>query len=128
MKQKLAFLKEKVKLLKREVTVIYYALLDKRTPILAKISAVVTVGYMLSPIDLIPDFIPFLGLLDDLILVPIFIKISISLIPESILEEIRLSVNSEEKLQKKWYFAVPIVLIYLLILVWLYFKFFGNSK
>lgn len=128
MKKYIATLKEKAKLLKREVVVIYYALLDKRTPFLAKIIATITVGYMLSPIDLIPDFIPALGILDDLLLVPLLIKISVSLIPKSILEDIRLKVNAGEKLHKKWYFAVPVILIYFLILVWLYFKFYSNLQ
>lgn len=128
MKKYIATLKEKASLLKKEVMVIYYALLNNRTPFLAKIFAAITVGYLLSPIDLIPDFIPVLGLLDDLLLVPLLIKISVSLIPKSILEEIRLKVNANEKLHKKWYFAVPVICIYFLVLMWLYLKFYSNFQ
>lgn len=67
-------IKAKVRLLKRETVVLVQALSDKRTPFLAKFFAAVTVAYLLSPIDLIPDFIPVLGLLDDLVLVPILYK------------------------------------------------------
>ena len=99
--------------------VIYYALLDRKTPVLAKVLAAVTVGYMLSPIDLIPDFIPVLGLIDDLVLVPLMIKATLSLIPKSFVEGICAKISGE-KLQKKWYFAVPIVLIYLMLVFWLW--------
>lgn len=63
-------LKENVKKLKQETVPIYQALFDPRTPLSAKIVAGLTIAYLLSPIDLIPDFIPVLGLLDDLIIVP----------------------------------------------------------
>lgn len=76
-------IKSKVKELKKETFVLAYAVADKRTPVLAKIFAAMTVAYLLSPIDLIPDFIPVLGLLDDIVLVPVLIKTTVSLIPES---------------------------------------------
>ncbi|HSM62649.1 MAG TPA: YkvA family protein, partial [Gillisia sp.] len=63
-------LKEKVKHLKSEIQVLSIAYSDKRTPWTAKLLIGLTVGYLLSPIDLVPDFIPVLGILDDLILVP----------------------------------------------------------
>lgn len=116
-------LKEQVKILKRESIVIYFALLDEKTPFFAKIFAAITVAYLLSPIDLIPDFIPIFGLLDDLILIPILVKITISFIPINLLNEIREKCINE-KLQKKWYFAIPILFIYILILILLYLKLF----
>lgn len=81
-----------------------------------------TVAYLLSPIDLIPDFIPVLGLLDDILLVPVLIKITVSLIPESLLDELRTRVDSDKKLQKKWYYALPVIMIYLLLIFLLYKK------
>ena len=127
-KFKLQWLQEKVKILKRETLTIYAALLDKRTPVIAKIFAGITVAYLLSPIDLIPDFIPVLGLLDDLILVPVLIKITISLIPDALYEEIKSKINFDETLQKKWYLAIPVVLIYVVLLIFLYLKFFKNES
>lgn len=62
---------------------------DKRTPIAAKMLIGITIGYLLSPIDLIPDFIPVIGLLDDLIIVPALIALSNKLIPEVVLKVAR---------------------------------------
>lgn len=118
---------DKVKQLKRETLTVYACLKDKRTPLIAKIFAGITVAYLLSPIDLIPDFIPILGLLDDLILVPFLIKITISLIPDALYQEIKSKVNTEEVLQKKWYLAIPVLLIYIAFAFFLYFKFFKHE-
>ena len=81
--------KEKVKKLKQEIVPIYYALFDERTPLSAKIIAWLTVGYLLSPIDLIPDFIPVVGYLDDLLIVPLGIWIALKLIPAAVMAESR---------------------------------------
>lgn len=116
-------LKGIVKKLKQEIVPLYYALFDERTPILAKIFAGITVGYLLSPIDLIPDFIPILGLLDDLIIVPLLIKFTLTLIPKNIIDDIKSKIDTKQKLDSKWYFAIPIILIYLLLLIWGYFRF-----
>ena len=61
-------LKSSAKKLKLDIPAVYIALKKKETPIIAKVFALITVGYALSPIDLIPDFIPIIGFLDDLIL------------------------------------------------------------
>lgn len=113
-------IKSKVKEMKKGTFVLAQAVADKRTPVLAKIFAAITVAYLLSPIDLIPDFIPVLGLLDDIVLVPVLIKTTVSLIPESLLDELRARIDSDEKLQKKWYYALPVIAIYLLLLFLLY--------
>ena len=105
-------LKENVKKLKQETVPIYHALFDPRTPLSAKIVAGLTIAYLLSPIDLIPDFIPVLGLLDDLIIVPLLIKTTLSLIPEYVIADIKTKINSNQKLPTKWYYALPIVLLY----------------
>ena len=69
-------LKERAKKLKTDIPAIFLALKDHETPLLAKIFAGITVIYALSPIDLVPDFIPVLGYLDDLILLPMFAAIA----------------------------------------------------
>lgn len=115
-------IKFKIKVLKRETAVVFLALKDRRTPLSAKICAAATVGYLLSPIDLIPDFIPVLGMLDDLVLVPLLISLTLKLIPKSLVLHIRATVDADLQLQKKWYFALPIVFLYLVLLLWLYFK------
>jgi uncharacterized membrane protein YkvA (DUF1232 family) len=80
--------------LKRETLALYFAMKDPRTPRLAKVCGCIVVGYALSPIDLIPDFIPIIGFLDDLVLVPLGIAICIRLIPREVLAEARLRASS----------------------------------
>jgi len=79
-------------------------------------------GYLLSPIDLIPDFIPVLGLLDDLIIVPLLITLSIKLIPKNILEEARQKAKSDPRILKKtnWIVAFVIILLWLMILYFVF--------
>lgn len=105
-------LKEKIKKLKQETVPIYYALFDRRTPLSAKLLAALTVTYLLSPIDLIPDFIPVLGLLDDLIIVPLLITATLKLIPQYVLDDIKSKIDSKERLPTKWYYALPVVVLY----------------
>jgi uncharacterized membrane protein YkvA (DUF1232 family) len=75
--------------LKRDVGALWLAARDKRTPKLAKFVALATAAYALSPIDLIPDFVPVLGLLDDLILVPAGLWLALRLIPPDLMAEFR---------------------------------------
>jgi uncharacterized membrane protein YkvA (DUF1232 family) len=112
-------LKEKAKQLKKDVPSIFLALRKRETPWFAKILAILTIGYALSPIDLIPDFIPVLGYLDDVILLPLMVASTIKLIPNEIMEQCRIESEQiwKEGKPKKWYYAVPIVLIWLIIIV-----------
>ena len=77
--------------IKRDVHALYLAARDPRTPWCAKAVAIVVAAYALSPIDLIPDFIPVIGYLDDLILVPLGILIAVRLIPPEIMQQHRLA-------------------------------------
>lgn len=112
-------LKEISHRLKRDIPAIYIALKCKDTPLLAKILAAVTVAYALSPVDLIPDFIPILGYLDDLILLPLFAALTIKCIPKSLLEQCRHQADGlwENGKPKRWYYAVPIVLVWVVVLI-----------
>ena len=116
-------LKERARKLKQDVPAVFLALKGRDTPLLAKILAGVTVAYALSPIDLIPDFVPVLGYLDDVLLLPALIALTVKLIPNKVWG--RCQAESEnmwkDSKPKKWYFAIPIVLIWLLI-VWLIIK------
>lgn len=73
--------------LKQELFVLYLSYKDRRTPWYAKAIAICVVAYAFSPIDLIPDFIPVLGYLDDLIVVPFGISLALKLIPPIVIEE-----------------------------------------
>ena len=114
-------LRERAEQLKKDVPAVFLALKDKDTPLIAKIFAGMTVVYALSPIDLIPDFVPVLGYLDDVILLPLLITLTIRLIPADKLEDCRLRTEGmwSDGKPKKWYYAIPIVAIWLLIVLFL---------
>lgn len=82
-------LKERARKLKKDIPAIFLALKDKETPAAAKIAAGITIAYALSPIDLVPDFIPVLGYLDDVIVLPLLVAVAIKLIPKDVLERNR---------------------------------------
>lgn len=116
-------LKERAKRLKQDIPAVFLSLKDRDTPLIAKVLACITVGYALSPIDFIPDFIPVLGYLDDVILLPALIALTVRLIPKEVWERNRNLCKTiwKDGKPKKWYFAIPILLIWLLIL-WLIVK------
>lgn len=120
----LSKLKQKARQLKSEAQVLMIAYQDKRTPLKAKILIGITVGYLLSPIDLIPDFIPVLGLLDDLIIVPLLITLSIKLIPATVLNDAREKVKNNPQRYKKtnWFFATVIIIIWIALAYMLYIQ------
>lgn len=97
---------------------------DKCTPLKAKLLIASTVSYALSPIDLIPYFIPVLGYLDDLIIVPLLITLSIKMILPEVMQESKLRGQSEMITNKKidiWS-AVAIILIWIMLIVWVVLK------
>ena len=79
----------RARMLKQEVYALYLAYRDPRVPWYARLLAACVVGYALSPIDLIPDFIPILGYLDDLVLVPLGLALALRLIPPPVLADCR---------------------------------------
>jgi len=85
----LSNLKRRARHLKAEIFALYLAARDPRTPWYAKLLVAGIVAYAFSPIDLIPDFVPVLGYLDDLILIPMGIALAIKLVPHSVLAESR---------------------------------------
>lgn len=87
--QLLEHLKAWAKAVKRDVIALWIAARDRRTPCLAKLLAALVAGYALSPIDLIPDFIPVLGYLDDVVILPLGIVAAVSLIPAALMAEFR---------------------------------------
>lgn len=110
-------LKERAKKLKNDIPAVYFALRDRETPVFAKIFAGLTVAYALSPVDLIPDFIPVLGYLDDVILLPLLIAATVKLIPSDVWERSRATAEQLncKGLMKKWYYALPVIVIWLVI-------------
>lgn len=112
-------LKERAKKLKTLLPAVFLALKDKKTSVLAKILAGITIAYALSPIDFIPDFIPVLGYLDDVILLPLLLTLTIKAIPKDSMERFRaLSEDMwKDGKPKKWFYSVPILLIWLVVIV-----------
>ena len=109
-------LKERASELKRDIPALFLALKDGETPAVAKILAGITVAYALSPVDLIPDFVPVLGYLDDVILLPGLIALTVKLIPPRVMESCRDQAEGmwQDGKPKKWYFALPIALVWML--------------
>lgn len=111
-------IKEKTKQIKNNISVVYIALINKRTPFYAKVVAAITVGYALSPIDIVPDFIPILGYLDDILILPFLIVLSMKLIPKDIMEESKEKAKDiwKDGKPKKWYYSIPIIILWLVII------------
>lgn len=111
-------LKERAEQLKTDIPAVFLALKDKRTPWYAKALAALTVAYALSPVDLIPDFIPVLGYLDDLILLPLLVALTVKGIPKDTFAQYREQAKGlwADGKPKKWYYALPILLVWCLIL------------
>jgi uncharacterized membrane protein YkvA (DUF1232 family) len=114
----------RLRALKRETLVLYFAVRDPRTPLAAKILAGAVVAYALSPIDLIPDFIPVLGYLDDLILVPLGIALCLRMIPEPVIVESRLKAAALAAKPRSYAAAAVVILIWVAVAAllgwWLY--------
>jgi uncharacterized membrane protein YkvA (DUF1232 family) len=111
-------LKERAKQIKTEIPAVFIAIKDKRTPWYAKALGGLAVVYALSPIDLIPDFIPIFGMLDDLIILPILIAWTIRLIPKEVVMEARQTAATmwASGTPKKWVYAIPFLVIWLFVL------------
>lgn len=101
-------------MLKKEMIILYYGLRDKRTTMIAKLPAIVAVIYLLSPIDLIPDFIPFFGYLDDIVIVPLLLNLAVRLLPRPVREESMLKASGIRKKLNLLMFMGIIFLIALL--------------
>lgn len=105
--------------IKNQIPAVYLALKKKETPWYAKVLAGITIAYALSPIDLVPDFIPVLGYLDDAVLLPLLIVVTRKAIPEKIMEACEREAETiwQSGKPKRWYYAMPVIIIWLLILI-----------
>ena len=112
------FFIEWVRSLKSNITALYFASRDSKVPVLAKVVIGVAVAYALSPIDLIPDFIPVLGYLDDIILLPLGIWFAIRLIPGDVwLECQKMALQKKNVLPESRRAAVVIVIFWIVMIV-----------
>jgi uncharacterized membrane protein YkvA (DUF1232 family) len=121
----IAFWKQKARALERQVAALYYAYRDPRTPWYARAFAALVVAYAFSPIDLIPDFIPVLGYLDDLVLVPLGVWLALKMVPPPVMADCRVRAEAglgQGKFQFKFMAAIIIalwVLVLALVVLWI---------
>ena len=110
-------IKQRAEGLKTDVLAVWFAYRDSRTPWYAKVWLALVAGYAFSPIDLIPDFIPVIGYLDDFILLPLGIFIATKLVPKDVMDDSRIKANDwlEQRRQNPKSLKVTI----LIILVWI---------
>jgi uncharacterized membrane protein YkvA (DUF1232 family) len=117
---RLARWKARARELKQEVHALALACKDPRVPWYAKVLAVCIVAYALSPIDLIPDFIPVLGYLDDLILVPLGIYFLVKMIPDGVMIDCRARAKELSEQRRPNYFAAAVIIaIWMILALWL---------
>lgn len=111
-------LRQRARELKSEVFALYFAYRDPRVVWYAKLFIIIVVGYAFSPIDLVPDFIPVLGYLDDLVLIPLGVTLAIKMIPAPVLEEARAKARSFQTKPKNWLAGALIIVIWVLVFGW----------
>lgn len=104
--------------IKRDVVALWIAARDHRTPVLAKIVAGFVAAYALSPINLIPDFIPVLGYLDDVIIVPLGILLAVRLVPGNLMAEYRAASEARQGRPTSRSGLVAIIVIWILLAAW----------
>lgn len=123
-------LKEWARTIKRDIHALYLAGRDPRVPWYAKALAIAVAGYALSPIDLIPDFIPVLGYVDDLIIVPLGILLVVKLIPPDVMSEHRELAAAAQDRPVSRAAAATIIIVWtatVFLFVWLLYRFWVGS-
>ena len=111
--------RDRARILKRDTLALYLAARDPRTPWYAKLVAAAVVAYALSPLDLIPDFIPVLGYLDDLIIVPLGIAVVLRLVPAEVLADCRARAEVRTHGPVSRVGAIIVVSMWLVVVIWL---------
>jgi uncharacterized membrane protein YkvA (DUF1232 family) len=110
--------------LKRQIFILYFAYRDERVPWYVKVFTACIVAYAFSPIDLIPDFIPILGYLDDIIILPLGIMFALRMIPKDVISDCEVRANERMKngKPKNWIVGSLILLIWSAVILWIIFK------
>ena len=99
--------------IKRDVVAVYYAARNPATPRMVRLLALAVAAYALSPIDLIPDFIPVIGYLDDLLIVPLGLLIVIRLLPETVLAAARVKADAAISRPRSYFAAAAFVVVWI---------------
>jgi uncharacterized membrane protein YkvA (DUF1232 family) len=117
--------------LKQQSLIVYYAARDPRTPWPVRMLALAVAAYALSPIDLIPDFIPVLGYLDDLILIPLGVALVVRWVPEAVMVDARAKAHATAQKPTSRGMAVVIVVVWIVMaaaLGWWAWRTFGGAR
>jgi uncharacterized membrane protein YkvA (DUF1232 family) len=125
----LARLKNQARLLKRDIITLWFAYRHPQMPLAAKVAAIMIVAYAFSPIDLIPDFIPVLGFLDEVILLPIFIWLTLRLVPEAVVVESRIAAQAwmdAHRPKPRNYIAAAIIIALWTAAAWLLWRWLAD--
>jgi uncharacterized membrane protein YkvA (DUF1232 family) len=112
-------IRDKISKIKIYLPALYLALKHKKTPWFAKVIAAIALIYAISPIDIVPDFIPVVGYLDDLIILPGLIALFIKLVPKDVMAECLDKAKDIHLPKGKWYHTLPIIGIWILLIFWL---------
>lgn len=112
------FITRRFRIFKQEVLLLYFALRHPATPTASRAIVILTLAYLISPLDAVPDFIPFVGYLDDIILVPFLIDTSVKLLPLHVKEASAAKARKEAR-RLKIIFTLALILL-ILLLVWLF--------
>ena len=123
-------IREKIAELQNTLAALSLAYRRMDVSLLAKIVIAAAVAYALSPVDLIPDFIPVVGYLDDLLIVPLLVILAVKLIGKPVMDECRAEAKNlwRDGKPKKWRYAIPIVLTWVLLAVIVVKMFLGAGK
>lgn len=116
------YLKQWARNLKNEIIAMYFVMKHPKTPLYVRILVAIVVGYALSPIDLIPDFVPIFGYIDDMILLPLGIALIIKIVSKNILQECREKAKNNPTVSKPkiWIAAYIIILLWFTVFYMLY--------
>jgi uncharacterized membrane protein YkvA (DUF1232 family) len=111
--------KEGARQIRKDVYTLYYVYKDPRVPLYAKVLVAAVVAYAASPIDLIPDFVPIIGYLDDLVIVPLGIIIALKTVPKPVIEECRAKAEAanDAGTLRRWYSAFIIIAIWFFVAI-----------
>jgi uncharacterized membrane protein YkvA (DUF1232 family) len=113
---------------RKEMIILYYALRDNRTPLRARLPVIFSLLYLFSPIDLIPDIIPFFGYLDDIVIVPLLLNLSIRLLPADIKEDsLSRAASSHKKIKMFTFFVALFVICWIVAMFLVWGKLLDNS-
>ena len=102
----------------QKIGAMYIAIKHDDTPLYAKLACGLCVYYVLSPLDIVPDFIPVLGAVDDVVVLPFLMWLSVKLMPDDIMEECMRQTKEDWQADKKKRYMLPVLAVWLIILLW----------